>query len=54
MRKELWGGAWDGRVIELPDHLPNEVLMPWIDTGVSIISYQYDQEKGFYKVKEGK
>jgi hypothetical protein len=41
MRKELWGGLWDGRSIEMPNPRPQEILMPYV----------YDQEKDIYKVK---
>ena len=51
MRKELWGGLWDGRSIEMPNPRPQEILMPYVGTGLELISYLYDQEKDIYKVK---
>jgi hypothetical protein len=51
MRKELLGGLWDGRSIEMPDPRPQEILMPYVGKGLELISYLYDQEKDIYKAK---
>ena len=30
-RREVWGGREDGRMLKLPDELPKEVHMPYVD-----------------------
>ena len=47
---ELMGGAWDGRLIQLPDNEPQELLMPLVDTELKLLTYQR-QANGQYLIK---
>ena len=47
---ELVGGYWDGRAIQVPDDEPKEILMPLVDTGLQLLTYER-QLNGKYTIK---